>query len=179
MHNIETWNEEDVPATEYYNTKPGKSTEATISDHARKRPRNFMALDCLKTDSAQVTKSNATMHNVETWSEEDLAATTNTKPGISTEATISDHARKRPRNSLVLDCMKTTDSTQVAKSNVMSHMRKASSFSVSNNDARLRVSSSDKLRSPSLQKGQLCSLSMAPVKKDKPFLGFQSVFSFL
>ncbi|KAG6391661.1 hypothetical protein SASPL_149418 [Salvia splendens] len=174
----EAWNEEDVAATEYYNTKPGKSTEAMVSDHARKRPRNSMILDCTKTtDSAQV----LTFDAGEPWNEEDVAATeyNNTKPEISTEATISDHARKRPRNSMVLDCMK-TDSTQVTKSNAMSHMqKKESSFNVSNNDARLRVSSSDKLRSPSLQKGQLCSLSMAPVKKDKPFLGFQSVFSFL
>ncbi|KAG6389908.1 hypothetical protein SASPL_151383 [Salvia splendens] len=174
----EAWNEEDVAATEYYNTKPGKSTEATVSDHARKRPRNSMILDGMKTtDSAQVLTCDA-----ETWNEEDVAVPEyhNTKPEISTEATISDHARKRPRNSMVLDCMKTTDSTQVTKSNAMSHIqKKASLFNVSNNDARLRVSSSDKLRSPSLQKGQLCSLSMAPVKKDKPFLGFQSVFSFL
>ena len=137
-----------------------------------------MILDCTKTtDSTQV----LTFDAGEPWNE-DVAATeyNNTKLEISTEATISDHARKRPRNSMVLDCMKTTDSTQVTKSNTMSHIqKKASSFNVPINDARLRVSSSDKLRSPSLQKGQLCSLSMAPVKKEKPFLGFQSVFSFL
>lgn len=48
------------------------------------------------------------------------------------------------------------------------------------NDVKLPVSSADNLVSPSLQNRQFCSLAMAGEgKKDKSFLGFQSVFSFL
>lgn len=113
-------------------------------------------------------------HDVKAWDEECAAATEyhSTKSGILTEEeTMPEHARKKPRNFSVFDSLKKADSAQISMDNVASHTQeKARSFQVSMNDEP---------QSPSLQKRQLCSLSMAQGKKESSFLGFQSVFSFL
>ncbi|KAH6771509.1 DNA helicase ROCK-N-ROLLERS [Perilla frutescens var. hirtella] len=124
------------------------------------------------------------MMNAETWNGEGAAAAEyfNTKTGTSAEEIISEHARKKPRNFLFLDSLKKTDPALVTVGNATSHTKeKARSAHVSmpNDDIRLSVGSGGKLLSPSLQKRQVCSLSMAQGKKENSFLGFQSVFSFL
>ncbi|KAK4430261.1 DExH-box ATP-dependent RNA helicase DExH17 [Sesamum alatum] len=118
------------------------------------------------------------MRDTEIWGGEGTLANEhqNTRSGTPAAETILGHTRKMPRNYPVFSNSHTADSTVLTLECGTSHMQ--------GNDTQPAVSSSDndviKLSSPSLQKGQCCSLAIAgEVKKDDSFLGFQSVFSFL
>ncbi|XP_020552576.1 DExH-box ATP-dependent RNA helicase DExH17 [Sesamum indicum] len=137
---------------------------------------NIHAID--EDDPTDISEGSYNLMDTEILGGEGTLATEHqsTESGTLTEDTILGHTRKVPRNYSVFGNSRTADSTVRTLDCGTSHMQ--------GNDTQPPVSSSDndviKLLSPSLQKGQFCSLAIAgEVKKEDSFLGFQSVFSFL
>ncbi|KAL0461411.1 UNVERIFIED_CONTAM: DExH-box ATP-dependent RNA helicase DExH17 [Sesamum latifolium] len=125
-------------------------------------------------DPTDISDGSYNLMDTEIWGREGTLATEHqsTESGTLTEETILGHTRKVPRSYPLFSNSRTVLTLDCGTS----HMH--------GNDTQSPLSSSDndviKLLSPSLQKGQLCSLAIAgEVKKEDSFLGFQSVFSFL